>query len=106
MAGTKTEELLKQAARGEAQAFTKYMLFAGLAGEEGYEPIRHLFTKTAGNEKEHAELWYGYLDELGSCEENLETRFRANALKAKPFIRTRHVWPKRKALTKFRRNSP
>ena len=70
LAGSKTEELLKQAARGEAQAFTKYMLFASLAGDEGYEPIRRLFIKTAGNEKEHAELWYGYLDELGSSEEN------------------------------------
>ena len=34
--GTKTEELLKQAARGEAQAFTRYMLFSGMADQEGY----------------------------------------------------------------------
>ena len=85
LAGSKTEELLKQAARGEAQAFTKYMLFASLAGDEGYEPIRRLFIKTAGNEKEHAELWYGYLDELGSSEENLENALSGERFESKTF---------------------
>lgn len=51
LAGTKTEELLKQAARGEAQAFTKYMLFAGLAGEEGYEPIRTYLPRLPATKK-------------------------------------------------------
>ena len=83
--GTKTEELLKQAARGEAQAFTRYMLFSGMADQEGYEPIRRLFEQTAGNEKEHAELWYGYLDELGNTEENLESALSGEKFESKTF---------------------
>lgn len=72
LVGTETELLLKKAADGEANAYTKYMLYADTAAREGYEPLRLLFERLAGNEKEHAEQWLGYLDELGSTEENLE----------------------------------
>ncbi|MCD6321600.1 MAG: rubrerythrin family protein, partial [Clostridiales bacterium] len=37
-----------------------------------YEQISALFLETAGNEKEHAELWFKALGELGSTADNLK----------------------------------
>lgn len=73
LAGTKTEQNLQAALRGEALAHTKYMLFADMASTEGYEPISRVFDDFSGNEREHAELWLGYLNGIGSTEENLES---------------------------------
>ena len=56
--GTKTEENLKIAFAGEAQARTKYTFFASKAKKDGYEQIAAIFEETANNEKEHAKLWY------------------------------------------------
>lgn len=56
--GTKTEENLKTAFAGESQAHTKYLYYASKAKKEGYVQISNYFTKTANNEKEHAELWF------------------------------------------------
>ena len=60
--GSKTEANLKAAFAGESQARNKYTFFASKAKSEGYEQISALFTETAGNEKEHAELWYKLLE--------------------------------------------
>lgn len=59
--GTKTEQNLRDAFAGESQAFTKYSYYASKAKKDGYEQIAALFAETAGNEKEHAKLWFKYL---------------------------------------------
>lgn len=59
--GTKTEKNLMEAFAGESQARNKYTFYASKAKKEGYEQISAIFTETAGNEKEHAELWFKYL---------------------------------------------
>ena len=73
LSGTKTEQNLQNAARGEALTYTKYQLFSDIAAHDGYEQISRVFDQTANNEKEHAELWLGYLGLLGDTEENLES---------------------------------
>ena len=69
--GTKTERNLMEAFAGESQARNKYTYFASKAKKEGYEQIADLFEKTAGNEKEHAELWFKALEGIGTTRENL-----------------------------------
>lgn len=69
--GTKTEKNLWEAFIGESQARNKYTYFASVAKKAGYEQIAALFLKTADNEKEHAELWFKALGELGDTPENL-----------------------------------
>jgi rubrerythrin len=59
--GSKTEKNLLKAFAGESQARTRYTFFASVAKKEGYEQISAIFTETAGNEKEHAELFFKYL---------------------------------------------
>jgi len=59
--GTKTEKNLMDAFAGESQARNKYTYFAAKAKEEGYEQIAAIFEKTAGNEKEHAKIWFKFL---------------------------------------------
>jgi rubrerythrin len=70
--GTETEKNLQTAFAGESQARNKYTFFASQAKKEGYEQIRAIFEETAGNEKEHAELWYRALHGgVGTTIENL-----------------------------------
>ena len=59
--GTKTEENLKKAFAGESQARNKYTYYASKAKKDGYEQIAAIFEETAGNEKEHAKLWFKHL---------------------------------------------
>ena len=59
--GTQTEKNLLKAFAGESQARNRYTFFAGIARKEGYEQIANIFTETAGNEKEHAEIFFKYL---------------------------------------------
>ena len=61
--GTKTEENLKVAFAGESQAHTKYQYFAEKAKEEGYVQIHDIFMETSKNEREHAKLWYKFLND-------------------------------------------
>jgi rubrerythrin len=65
--GTKTEKNLLTAFAGESQARNRYTFFASAAKKEGYEQIANIFTETAANEKEHAEIFFKYL-EGGSVE--------------------------------------
>ena len=60
--GTKTEKNLQEAFAGESQARNKYTYFASKARKEGYEQIADIFEETARNEKEHAKLWFKYLE--------------------------------------------
>lgn len=72
--GTKTEENLKKAFAGESEARNKYTYFASKAKKDGYEQIAAIFEETAGNEKEHAKLWFKELHggAVPSTEENLQ----------------------------------
>lgn len=71
--GSQTEKNLQAAFAGESQARNKYTYYASKAKKEGYEKIAALFLETADNEKEHAKLWFKYLEggEIKSTEENL-----------------------------------
>ncbi len=60
--GTETEKNLLKAFAGEGQARTRYTLFASKAKEEGFEQIAAIFLETADNEKEHAEVFFKYLE--------------------------------------------
>lgn len=51
-----------EAFAGESQARNKYSYFASRAKKDGYEQIAALFEETAQNEKEHAKLWFKYLE--------------------------------------------
>ncbi len=59
---------------GESEARTKYTYYASKAKKEGYEQIAAIFEETAGNEKEHAKLWFKALHggDVPSTIENLK----------------------------------
>jgi len=60
--GTKTEQNLLKAFAGESQARNRYTYFASVAKKEGYEHISAIFLETAENEKEHAKIFFKYLE--------------------------------------------
>lgn len=60
--GTKTEKNLLAAFAGESQARNRYTYFASAARKEGFEQIANIFTETAENEKEHAKVFFKYLE--------------------------------------------
>jgi len=72
--GTKTEKNLMEAFAGESQARNKYTYFASKAKKEGYEQIAAIFEETAGNEKEHAKIWFKFLcgGEIHATADNLK----------------------------------
>ena len=72
--GTKTEKNLMEAFAGESQARNKYTYFASKAKKEGYDQIGAIFEETAGNEKEHAKLWFKLLcgGDIPATAENLK----------------------------------
>ena len=60
--GTKTEKNLLGAFAGEAQARNRYTFFASAARKEGLEQIANIFMETAENEREHAKVFFKYLE--------------------------------------------
>lgn len=60
--GSKTEKNLLTAFAGESQARNRYTFFASQARKEGFEQIANLFIETADNEKEHAKIFFKYLE--------------------------------------------
>jgi len=60
--GTKTEKSLLASFAGESQARNRYTYFASAARKEGYEQISNIFTEIAENEKEHAKVFFKYLE--------------------------------------------
>ena len=60
--GTETEQNLLKAFAGESQARNRYTFFASKAKKEGFEQISSLFLETAENEKEHAKVFFDYLE--------------------------------------------
>ena len=69
--GSKTEENLWYAFAGESQARNKYNYWASKARKDGFEVIARVFDTTAGNEKEHAKLWFKHLDQIKDTYDNL-----------------------------------
>jgi rubrerythrin len=67
--GSETEKNLLKAFAGESQARNRYTYFASVAKKEGFEQISAIFQETADNEKEHAKIFFEYLE---SCGELLE----------------------------------
>ncbi len=60
--GSRTEQNLLKAFAGESQARNRYTYFASIAKKEGYEQIAAIFLETAENEKEHAKVFFKYLE--------------------------------------------
>lgn len=60
--GSKTEKNLMEAFAGESQARNKYTYYASKAKKDGYVQIANIFEETAANEKEHAKIWFKYLN--------------------------------------------
>ena len=59
--GSRTQANLMAAFAGESQASIKYGYYASAAKKEGYVQIADIFTETAGNEREHAKIWFKLL---------------------------------------------
>ncbi len=60
--GTKTEQNLLKSFAGESQARNKYAFFASKARKDGFEQIAVFFEETAAQEKEHAKLFFKFLE--------------------------------------------
>lgn len=60
--GSETEKNLLKAFAGESQARNRYTYFASVARKQGYEQISAIFLETADNEKEHAKVFFKYLN--------------------------------------------
>jgi len=60
--GSKTEKNLLAAFAGESQARNRYTYFASKARKEGFEQISAILLETAENEKEHAKVFFKYLE--------------------------------------------
>jgi len=60
--GSMTEKNLLAAFAGESQARNRYTYFASAAKKEEYEQISAIFLETAENEKEHAKLFFKFLE--------------------------------------------
>jgi rubrerythrin len=69
--GSRTEANLRYAFAGESQARNKYDYYASKAKKDGYEQIAEIFAETAGNEKEHAKMWFKIFAGIGSTRDNL-----------------------------------
>ncbi|MFA5099732.1 MAG: rubrerythrin family protein [Candidatus Omnitrophota bacterium] len=60
--GTRTETNLLTAFAGESQARMRYTYFASAARKEGFEQVANIFMETAENEREHAKIFFKYLE--------------------------------------------
>ena len=60
--GTKTEQNLLKSFAGESQARNRYTFFASKARKDGFEQIAAFFEETAAQEKEHAKLFFKFLE--------------------------------------------
>ncbi len=60
--GSETEKNLLKAFAGESQARNRYAFFSSEAKKEGYEQISAIFNETADNEKEHAKVFFKYME--------------------------------------------
>ena len=102
--GTKTEKNLMEAFAGESQARNKYTYFASKAKKDGYEQVAAIFEETAGNEKEHAKMWFKLLCG-GEVPGTAETSRLPPPVKTANGLRCTSAWrpmPARRGLTTSR----
>ena len=102
--GSQTEKNLQTAFAGESQARNKYTYFASKAKKEGYEQIAAIFTETADNEKEHAKMWFKYLEggKVKSTIENLEAAANGENYEGVAAIEKEHEERYRELLAKVK----
>ncbi len=60
--GSRSEKNLLKAFAGESQARNRYTYFASVARKEGFEQIAAIFEETSDNEKEHAKVFFKFLE--------------------------------------------
>ncbi len=70
--GSKTAEALQSAFASEAQAYTRYMLFAAAAKKAELEQVADIFSEVARNEAEHAEHEFNFLGGFVDTREDLK----------------------------------
>ncbi|AGA67940.1 rubrerythrin [Desulfitobacterium dichloroeliminans LMG P-21439] len=58
---SRTFQNLVDAFVGESQARNRYTYYASVAKNEGHQAIQNIFISTADNEKEHAKVFYKFL---------------------------------------------
>ncbi|MCF7912145.1 MAG: rubrerythrin family protein [Candidatus Cloacimonetes bacterium] len=63
---------LMKAFAGESQARNRYTFYSKIAMKEGYQQIGGIFLETAGNEQEHAKLFFKALLKHGMNEQVVE----------------------------------
>ncbi len=61
---SQTKQNLMAAFAGESQARSRYSFAAGLAKQQQLHVVQAVFSFTAKQEREHAEVFYGHLSEL------------------------------------------
>ena len=61
---SETKTNLMRAFAGESQARNRYTFAAGIAKKQDLHVVEAVFTFTAGQEKEHAEIFFNHLKEL------------------------------------------
>ena len=82
LAGTNTEQNLKDAFAGESQANRRYLYFAQKADVEGYNDVSAVFRSTAEGETGHAHGHLEFLAETGDPATGLPIGGTGNNLKA------------------------
>ncbi|MFQ5783396.1 MAG: rubrerythrin family protein [Alphaproteobacteria bacterium] len=82
LAGSKTEQNLKDAFAGESQANRRYLYFAQKADVEGYNDVSAVFRSTAEGETGHAHGHLEYLAEVGDPATGKPIGSTANNLRA------------------------
>ena len=60
--GTRTEQNVLKAFAGESQARMRYDFYASQAKKEGLEQIAEIFLETSLNEREHAKIFFKFLE--------------------------------------------
>ena len=73
---SKTFQNLVNGFAGESQARNRYTFYAGVAKNEGHQAIQNIFISTADNEKEHAKVFYKFLQKYAGDQTEV---FRVNA---------------------------
>ena len=76
---SKTKENLMRAFAGESQARNRYTFAAATAKNQNLHIIEAVFTYTAGQEKEHAEIFYNYLKDLTGEKITVDGDYPVNA---------------------------
>ena len=75
LGSSKTKENLMRAFAGESMARNRYTFSAAAEKKDGYPVLELLFHYTAGQEKEHAEIFYEYLRGCGCSSVDITSEY-------------------------------